>query len=220
MGRPRILLADDHTIVLEGLQRLVVEEFELVGAVLDGEALIRAAKETKPDVIVTDISMPVMNGIEAVRRLRDDDVEAKLIVLTMHSDVQLAVEALRAGVSGYLLKHSAGEELIRAVHEVLDGRTYLSPLIAQDVLAHLLEEPDAKHSPADRLTPRQREVLQLVAEGRSLKQIATALSISRRTAESHKYELMRSLGVGSTAELVLCAVKLGMVRDFAHAGEE
>lgn len=220
MGRPKILLADDHTIVLEGLQRLVVEEFELVGAVRDGQALLRTAKETKPDVIVTDISMPVMNGIEAVRRLRDDHVEAKLIVLTMHSDVQLAVEALRAGVSGYLLKHSAGEELIRAVHEVLDGRTYLSPLIAQDVLAHLLEEPDAKHSPGDRLTPRQREVLQLVAEGRSLKQIASALSISRRTAESHKYELMRSLGVGSTAELVLYAVKLGMVRDFAHAGEE
>lgn len=220
MGRPKILLADDHTIVLEGLQRLVVEEFELVGAVRDGQALLRTARETKPDVIVTDISMPVMNGIEAVRRLRDDNTEAKLIVLTMHGDVQLAVEALRAGVSGYLLKHSAGEELLRAVHEVLDGRTYLSPLIAQDVLAHLLEEPDPTHSPADRLTPRQREVLQLVAEGRSLKQIASALSISRRTAESHKYELMRSLGVGSTAELVLCAVKLGMVRDFAHAGEE
>lgn len=220
MRRPRILLADDHTIVLEGLQKLVVEEFELVGAVRDGQALVRAAKELKPDVIVTDISMPVLNGVEAVRRLIEEKVAAKLIVLTMHADVQLAVEALRAGVSGYLLKHSAGEELIRAVHEVLDGRTYLSPLIAQDVLAHLLEEPGEKDSPTHRLTPRQREVLVLVAEGRSLKQIAAALNISRRTAESHKYELMRSLGVGSTAELVLCAVRLGMVRDFAHAIEE
>lgn len=211
MNRPRLLIADDHTIVVEGLRRLVADTFDLVGTVGDGEALVEAAASLEPDVILADISMPRLSGIEAVRHLRAAGSTARVIVLTMHTDPYVAVEALRAGAAGYLLKHSAGEELIHAVQEVLAGRTYLTPLIAEAVLTVLRDPPDGKGAPEARLTPRQREVLRLVAEGRTLKQIASRLQISRRTVEAHKYELMRALGVGSTAELVLYAVKLGVV---------
>jgi DNA-binding NarL/FixJ family response regulator len=159
-------------------------------------------------VIVADIAMPVMSGLEALRRLRAVKNDAKVIFLTMHTDAELATEAFRAGASGYVLKHSAGEELIAAIREVLQGRIYLTPLITKDVIT-TLTEPAPK--PAMKLTPRQRDVLRLIAKGRRMKEIAAILELSTRTVESHKYEMMRSLGVESTAELVRYAIQIGLV---------
>jgi DNA-binding NarL/FixJ family response regulator len=203
-----VLLADDHTIVAQGLASLLREDFDLVGTVGDGQALIEAAQRLRPDVIVADMAMPVMDGLEALRRLKAARPDTKVIFLTMHVDAQLATAALRAGASGYVLKHSAGEELVTAIQEVLQGRTYLTPLIAQDVLTSLM----ATEKPAPvTLTPRQCEVLRLIAEGRRMKEIAALLQLSTRTVETHKYEMMRALSVRSTAELVRYAIHLGLM---------
>jgi DNA-binding NarL/FixJ family response regulator len=204
MRRVKVLLADDHTIVVEGLQSLLKDQFELVGTVADGRQLVDAARKLRPDVIVTDLSMPVLSGLDALRQLKAGGVDAKVIFLTMHADARVATEALRAGASGFLLKQSAGDELITAIEDVLQGRTYLTPLLTKDVLASLTT-PGA----ADRavLTPRQREVLRLLADGKRMKEIAAILGLSTRTVETHKYEMMQALGVGSTAELVKYAVK-------------
>jgi DNA-binding NarL/FixJ family response regulator len=204
MRRVKVLLADDHTIVVEGLQSLLKDQFELVGTVADGRQLVDAARKLRPDVIVTDLSMPVLSGLDALRQLKAGGVDAKVIFLTMHADARVATEALRAGASGFLLKQSAGDELITAIEDVLQGRTYLTPLLTKDVLANLTT-PGA----ADRavLTPRQREVLRLLADGKRMKEIAAILGLSTRTVETHKYEMMQALGVGSTAELVKYAIK-------------
>ncbi len=204
MNRPKILLADDHTIVIEGLRRVLEAEFELVGAVADGRALLSAAEKLRPDVIVTDISMPLLNGLEAVRQLKKSGSRAKVIFLTMHADGSFAAEALRAGASGYLLKHSASEELVRAIREVLKGRSYVSPLIASDAIGNLMEGPD---SLSKELTSREGEVVRLVAEGRTAKEIAAALNISSRTVEFHKYNAMKKLNVHTTAQLIKHALK-------------
>jgi DNA-binding NarL/FixJ family response regulator len=204
----KVLLADDHTIVAQGLASLLQDDFDLVGTVGDGKALIEAAQRLQPDVIVADMAMPVMDGLEALNRLKATCVNAKVIFLTMHADAQLATEALRAGASGYVLKCSAGEELITAIQEVLQGRTYLTPLIAKDVITSLMA-PEKQATVT--LTPRQREVLRLIAEGWRMKEIAATLQLSTRTVETHKYQLMRVLGVQSTAELVRYAVRLGLV---------
>jgi DNA-binding NarL/FixJ family response regulator len=208
MPRTKVLLADDHAIVAEGLATLLNSHVDLVGTVGDGSRLLEAARELSPDVIVADMAMPVLNGLEALRQLKAERIDAKVIFLTMHADAQLATEALRAGASGYVLKHSAGEELIRAIDEVLAGRVYLTPLLTKDVIT-TLTEPTSQ--PVVRLTPRQREVLRLIAEGRRMKEIAATLQLSRRTVETHKYEMMRALGVQSTAELVRYAIHLGLV---------
>src|SRR5215475_7294285 len=208
MRRARVLLADDHTVVAQGLASLLWEEFELVGIVGDGQALLDTAQRLQPDVIVADMAMPVMDGLEALHQLKAARINAKVIFLTMHADAQLATAALRAGASGYVLKHSAGEELITAIQKVLQGRTYLTPLIATDVITNLMA-PE-KQAPVT-LTPRQREVLRLIAEGRRMKEIAALLQLSTRTVETHKYEMMRALGVQSTAELVRYAIHLGLV---------
>jgi DNA-binding NarL/FixJ family response regulator len=208
MRYARVLLADDHTIVAQGLASLLREDFDLVGIVGDGEALIDTAQRLRPDVIVADIAMPLMDGLEALRRLKAAHLDTRVIFLTMHADAQLATEALRAGASGYVLKHSAGEELITAIQDALQGRTYLTPLIAQDVITSLIA-PE-KHATGT-LSPRQREVLRLIAEGRRMKEIAATLQLSTRTIETHKYEMMRVLGVQSTAELVRYAIHLGLV---------
>ena len=205
--RTRVLLADDHPIVVEGLATLLKGHFELVGTVGNGNELIDAARKLRPDVVVADIAMPVLSGLEALRRLKAAKSDAKIIFLTMHADAQLATEAFRAGASGYVLKQSAGEELIAAIREVLQGRTYLTPLITKDVISTLTESPP----PAVKLTPRQREVLRLIAEGRRMKEIAAILELSTRTVETHKYEMMRGLGVESTAELVRYAIQIGLV---------
>jgi DNA-binding NarL/FixJ family response regulator len=209
MKRARVLLADDHTIVAEGLASLLEDDFDLVGQVRDGRALLEAARRLRPDVIVSDISMPLLNGLDAVRQIRRAGLPCKLVILTMHADVHLATEAVRAGATGYVLKQSAGEELITAIREVLKGRTYITPLIATDVIGTLVDDRAA--AGAVTLTPRQREVLQLVAEGRTMKEIAGILGISTRTAESHKYQMMAALGVTTTAELVQYAIRIGVI---------
>lgn len=211
MRKTKVLLADDHTIVAEGLRSLLEDDFELVGTVKDGRALLKAARELKPDVIVTDISMPLLNGLDAARQLIRDGVTAKIVFLTMHADGHIAAEAFRAGASGYLLKQSAGEELITAIHEVAKGHAYVTPLITKDVLSFLMDVARNGDQPAVPLTPRQREVLQLIAEGRAMKEIASILNISARTVESHKYEMMETLGIENTSELVQYAIKIGLV---------
>jgi DNA-binding NarL/FixJ family response regulator len=206
----RVLLADDHTLVAEGLGSLLREEFELVGQASDGRALLELASELTPDVVVTDITMPLLNGLDAVRELRQVVPEARMVVVTMHADPRLAAEALRAGASGYVLKHSAGQELIQAVREVSRGRVYITPLIAHAVISVLAGAPAAS-ADLPHLTSRQRQVLQLVAEGHSMKRVAAMLNVSRRTAETHKYQLMAQLGVHSTAGLVQYAFRLGLL---------
>src|SRR5262245_42819971 len=165
MRRTTVLLADDHTMVAEGLATLLKDHFDLVATVGDGRQLLEAAQGLQPEVIVADLAMPVMSGLEALRQLKAAGIDAKVIFLTMHADAQLASEALRCGASGYVLKHSAGEELIRAIREVLEGRVYLTPLLTREVLS-TLTEPAVQ--PTMQLTPRQREVLQLIAEGRRM----------------------------------------------------
>jgi DNA-binding NarL/FixJ family response regulator len=207
MRRARVLLADDHRMVAQGLASLLRDDFDLVGTVGDGKALIDAAQRLRPDVIIADLARPVMDGLEALRRLTAARINAKVIFLTMDAGAQLATEAF-AGASGYVLKHAAGEELITAIQEVLQGRTYLMPLIANDVITSLMA-PEKQATVT--LTPRQREVLRLIAEGRRMKEIAATLQFSTRTVETHKYEMMRALGMQSTAELVRYAIHLGLV---------
>lgn len=206
-SRITVLLADDHAMIAEGLASLLGEEFELVGTVADGAELVQAAKVLKPDVIIADIGMPVLSGLEALRQLREERVEARVVFLTMHADPHLASEALRAGAAGYLLKHAPAEELLGAVRAVSDGRTYLTPLITKDVLG-ALAKPSA--GGAVKLTRRQREVLRLLSEGLTMKEVAAALDLSPRTVESHKYAMMETLGVRTTAELVRHAIRLGV----------
>lgn len=210
MSKIRVLLADDHAIVSQGLEALLQESFQLVGSVRDGRALVAAVAELKPDVAVTDISMPGLTGLEAIRQIKKIRPTTKIIALTMHSEPTLVAEALKAGASGYVLKSSAVEELERSIREVMLGRTYVTSLIAKDVFAVLME-PGGSTGAEPQLTPRQREVLQLIGEGRTMKEIATALHISPRTAESHKYDMMQALGCKTTADLIRHAVKLRLV---------
>jgi DNA-binding NarL/FixJ family response regulator len=208
MSRPKILLADDHTMFAQGLQSLLEDEFELVGTVADGQALVEAAHQLDLDVIIVDISMPGLNGFDAVRQLKKEDMPAKIIFLTMHADDSLVAEAFRCGGSGYVLKQSAGEELISAIGQVLAGHKYVTPLLARDSARSESKRIDGTQKL--KLTPRQREVLQLIIEGCTMKEIAARLGISTRTAESHKYEMMEGLGVESSAELIQYAIKLGL----------
>lgn len=207
MRRATVLLADDHAIVLEGLVSLLRNEFSLVGTVADGAGLIAAARQLRPDVIVTDVAMPGIGGLEALRRLKAEPIAVKVIFLTMHADAQLAAEALRAGASGFVVKHAAGKELIAAIHTVLRGGKYLPPHLASDVLTTLAERGA---SGGRALTPRQREVASLIAEGRTMKEVAAALGLSPRTVETHKYQVMEALGLQTTAELVRYALEHGL----------
>lgn len=210
MKRARILLADDHRILAEGLRGLLEPEFELVGIVEDGRALLTAAEKLRPDVIVADISMPLLNGIDSVRQLKKTHENIKVVFLTMHPDVTYASSAFEAGASGYVLKHSAPAELITAIHSALNGKTYVTPLLAGELMQFYKEKPDNRDE-TTRLTPRQREVLQLFAEGHSAKEIATILNISARTVEFHKYRLMDDLGLKTSADLVQYAITHGIV---------
>jgi DNA-binding NarL/FixJ family response regulator len=211
VSRPRIILADDHRIVVEGLRSLLQSEFDLVGTAENGVDLVELAQRTNPDVIVTDISMPLLNGIDAVRKLRESGVQAKIVFLTMHPDVVYATRAMEAGASGYVLKHSAPDELIAAIHAVLRGDSFISTSLRNPALDELLH-PSRRHvKKTVELTARQREVLQLLAEGKSAKEIAGVLGISSRTVETHKYNIMDDLGVKTTAELVQHAIKHGLI---------
>ena len=210
MRRIRVLLADDHKIVLEGLKSLLEPEFELAGMVEDGRALVSAAEKLRPDVIVVDISMPLLNGIEAVRQIKKIDPQVKVVFLTMHPDVTYAIRAFEAGASGYVLKHSASSELLTAIHEAIKGRTYVTPMIAGELVQSYKE--GAHHQPDENqeLTQRQREILQLLAEGGSVKEIAEILNISPRTVEFHKYSLMSKLKLKTNSALVQYAIKHGI----------
>ncbi len=209
--KTRVLLADDHKIVLEGLKGILEDEFDLVGTAEDGRALVEQAKKLKPDVIVADVSMPLLNGLEASQQLKKANSQAKFIFLTMHPDVSYATRALEAGASGYVLKHSAPSELVQAIREALQGRVYVTPMIAKDVLQSFMDGSTGARRAHLELTPRQREVLQLVGEGHSAKEIAKILNISTRTVEFHKYRIMEDLNLRTNAELIQYAVKHGIV---------
>jgi DNA-binding NarL/FixJ family response regulator len=197
--------------VAEGLRSLLEPEFELVGVVQDGRSLIAEAARIRPEVIVLDISMPLLNGIEAAQQIRKSDPRVKLIFLTMHPDVAFVRDAFRAGASGYLLRRAAVSELVTAIRETLNGRSYLTPLITHETLHFFLDKPPEVVTAQGELTLRQREVLQLVAEGRSIKEIASILHISSKTAAFHKYRIMDQLGLRTTAELTQYAIKHGIV---------
>ena len=210
MKRPRILLADDHRLVAEGLQSLLLPEFELVGVVEDGRMLVEAARKLLPDVIVADIGMPKLNGLEALSQLKKENPQVKVVMLTMYREPAFARRAIEAGASGYVLKHSAAEELLAAIRAALEGKTYLTPAIAAGVFDELKRGPGHSGDPQSALTARQREILQLLAEGLSAKEIAAQLNISTRTVESHKYQMMEALAIHNSAELVHYALKHGI----------
>lgn len=204
MRRATLLIADDHTIVMEGLVSLLKEDFDVVGAVGDGQALLESARRLRPEVIVTDISMPGLSGLDVLRRLEAEHAGCKVVVLTMHDDAEMAARAIRDGASGFLLKQAAGEELVTAIRQALQGRVYLSPAVTRNVMAHMVAPGSER---GVHLTPRQTEVLRLIAEGRRMKEIAAILDLSTRTVETHKYEMMQALDLHSTAELVRYAIQ-------------
>lgn len=206
MKRIRLLIADDHVMFAQGLESLLRDEFELLGTAGNGEELVEAALRLNPDVILVDISMPLLNGFDAVRRIRERGNGARIIFLTMHDDASLLSEAFRCGASGYILKQAAGEELVNAIREVAQGHSYVSPLVTDRPT-----DPLEAYSQKATITPRQREVLELISRGLTMKEIASQLNISTRTAESHKYEMMQTLGVETTAELIRYSLRLGLI---------
>jgi DNA-binding NarL/FixJ family response regulator len=210
MKRPRILLADDHTLMAEALGHMLQTDFDVVGTVSDGRALIKAAAELKPELVVVDIGMPLLNGLDAADQLKALHPDIKVIFLTQNREPRFAVEAFRRNASGYLLKDSAASELTTAIREALNGRSYVSPVIAKGMIDHALNaEPN--DSGSRELSPREREVLQLLAEGKSMKEVASVLDISPRTVEFHKYRVMQLLGVKTNAELVQYAIRHGLI---------
>ena len=211
MSRPRVLLADDHRLVSEGLKSLLTEDFDIVGMVEDGRALVASAKELHPDVIVADISMPHLNGIDAIAQLKKSNASVKVILLTMHQDPAYARRAFEAGAVGFVVKHSAPAEIVMAIHAALKGQTFITPALASDVLRQAAHGSEETREDAGHLTPRQREILQFLAEGCSAKEIAARLSISPRTVEFHKYQMMEMHGLHSSAELIHFAIKHGVV---------
>ena len=212
MKKPRVLMADDHSLILAGLRKLVEADCDVVGTVEDGRSLVEAAQKLRPDLILLDISMPLLNGLEAARQLRKLVPDCKLIFLTMHASPTYATEAFQIGASGYLLKRSAASELGLAIKAVLQGQQYLTPSLTKDVLESVLKPSTGKRAEpvSGVLTARQREVLQLVAEGKGTKDIATILSISVKTVEFHKSRLMQQLDLHTTADLTKYAITHGI----------
>jgi len=206
MKRTSILLADDHLMFLDGLVRLLGREFDVVGSAYDGNAMLELAKQHHPDIIITDIAMPQLNGIDAVRVLRKEGISSKVVFLSMYADLPLIEEAFRVGASGYLLKSGSMDELVKAIQCVSRGGTYVTPLLG-DVISTLLTVGPQQSNSRATLTSRQRDVLRLLTEGKTMKEIGQFLNISTRTTESHKYEIMRNLGIKTTAELIRYAVR-------------
>jgi len=204
MSKPRVLLADDHTLFLEAFQKLLADECEIVGVATNGRALVTAAATLCPDVIVVDVTMPLLNGIDAARQIKQTSPDVRIIFLTMNEDPNLAAEAFRAGASGYLLKRSAASELVTAIREVVKHRSYITPLVAEGLVGSMLHGLEIRPTT---LTPRQREIVQLVAEGRSMKEVATILNIAPRTVAFHKYRIMEQLHLKTTAELIQYAIR-------------
>ncbi len=212
--KARLVLADDHTIVTAGLKALLERQLEVAATVADGRAAVAAVKELKPDVVILDISMPLLNGIDAARLIRKSQPGVKIVFLTMHTDVTYVREAFAAGASAYVVKHSAALDLLTAIREALDGRMYVSSVVAKDVVQAMLDNSHPeKQKPSHDLSPRQREILQLVAEGRSAKEIAKILNLSPRTVEFHKHRLMQQLDLHTTAQLTQYAIRHGIISD-------
>lgn len=211
MTKPRILLADDHTLVLEGFRKLLEEQCEIVGTVEDGRALLETAQQLQPDIVTLDISMPQLNGLDAARLVRKRMPDTKLIFVTMHADPAYVNEAFKVGASGYLLKRSAGSELLRAIQSVMEGHYYVTPLITKGLIQSVFDGQTPPALERHELTPRQREVLQLVAEGRTIKEIASVLNISPKTVEFHKSQIMDQLDLHTTADLTKYALTRGLI---------
>lgn len=208
--KPRVLIADDHAIVRDGLRTILEPHFEIVGEVNNGRDMLEAVRRLDPGIVLADISMPVLNGIEATRQLAATGSKTRVLILTMHADVTYATEAFAAGASGYALKHSPGLQLVAAIRDVLNGKRYVAPEVAEDVTPFLYEGPHQTNRRVSKLTTRQREVLQLLAEGHTNKGIAGMLNVSPRTVEFHKYKMMQDLGLRTSAELIRYAMKHGI----------
>ena len=206
MSRPRVLLVDDHTLVLDGFRKLLEDRCEIVGVAEDGRTLLRIAEELQPDIVTLDISMPQLNGVDAARKLKKILPRTKLIFVTMHADPAYVNEAFKAGASGYLLKRSAGSELLQAIQSVMDGQCYVTPLVAKGLVQSVITGGRPQVLKDTLLTARQREVLQLVAEGMTVKEIASALNLSPKTVEFHKSQIMTELDLHTTAELTKYAL--------------
>jgi len=207
---PRVLLADDHSLLLEAFQKLLEPAVTVVGAVTDGHALLEAARRLRPDIIVVDIGMPLLNGLEAGRQIKQKMPQVKLIFLTVNEDPDFITEAFHAGASAYLLKKSIGSELFRAIQQVMNGHTYVTPLLENPMGESFVQGPKRKKT-SEKLTPRQREVLQLLAEGHSMKQAAAILDVTHRTIAFHKYRMMEGLRLKTNAELIQLAIKERLV---------
>ncbi len=210
MHKPRVLLADDHALVLEGFKKLLEDRYQVVGLVEDGRALLDTAVQLSPDVILVDISMPLLNGIDATRQLKRLLPNVKIVVVTMHADSAYLNEAFKAGASGYLLKQSAGSELHQALESVLNGNFYVTPLLTKGLIDSAIGGTTLPTSRQASLTPRQREVLQLVSEGKTVKEIAQLLGISPKTVEFHKAQIMEQLDLRTTAALTKYAITHGL----------
>src|SRR4051812_34911384 len=205
MAKPRVILADDHTLLLDAFEKLLAPECDIVAKVADGRALLAAVQEHHPDVVVLDLGMPLMNGLEAARHIKQMDPSVRLVFVTMNEDPDIAAEAFRAGGSAYLLKRSAGSELLTAIREAMKRRSYVTPLVTEGMLGALMKSAGEKSSP--QLTTRQREVLQLLAEGKSMKEVAALLNVTARTVAFHKYRMMEQLKIKTTAELIQYAIR-------------
>jgi DNA-binding NarL/FixJ family response regulator len=211
MLKPRILLADDHALVLEGFRRILGEQYNLVGTAADGRALLDAARKLQPDIVILDISMPLLNGIDAAPQIKKLCPHAKLIFVTMHADTDYVRSAFEAGASAYVLKQSAVDELDQAIRAVMSGDSYITPLITKELLEVFLAKGSTRSGGTGSLTLRQREVLQLLTEGRTAKDIANLLNISPRTVEFHKSQIMEQLNLQTTADLIKYALAHGIV---------
>lgn len=210
MKQPRVLLADDHTLLTEAFKKLLEPDCKIVGLVHDGRALLDAVPALQPDVVLLDISMPYLNGLDASRLLKRRYPEVRLIFLTVSDDPELAAEAFRLGASGYLLKNCSATELFTAIHEVVQGRAFVTPRVTQGMIYRILNGRSERRA-GEKLTSRQREVLQLLAEGRSMKEIAAVLQVTPRTVAFHKYRIMEELRLKSNADLVQFALKHAII---------
>jgi DNA-binding NarL/FixJ family response regulator len=210
MSKPRIIIADDHTMLVEAFEKLLAPECDIVAKAVDGRALVSAVREHRPEVVVLDVAMPLLNGLDAGRQIKQFDASIKLVFVTMNEDPDLAAEAFRAGGSAYLLKRSAGSELLVAIREAMKHRSYVTPLVTEGMLGSLMHAADHE-KPASHLTTRQREVLQLLAEGKSMKEVAVLLNVAPRTVAFHKYRMMEQLKIKTNAELIQFAIRQHIV---------
>jgi DNA-binding NarL/FixJ family response regulator len=210
MPKPRVIIADDHTLLAEAFEKLLAPECDVVAKAADGRALLAAVQEFRPDVVILDVAMPLLNGLDAGRRIKQSHPSVKLVFVTMNEDPDLAAEAFRAGGSAYLLKRSAGSELLVAIREAMRHRSYVTPLVTEGMLGSLMHAAQREKSPTQ-LTTRQREVLQLLAEGKSMKEVASILNVAPRTVAFHKYRMMEQLKIKTSAELIQFAVRQHLV---------